>query len=197
VSQAVQTHIQTQLADICTQLERNSFQVSELVKNLLHYQLNLRLESDRWSIAECVAHLNLFSEAFLPIISEACEQTRESGWVVDAPFKMDVIGRLLKYALEPPSKWKAVTTAAFEPLVVEPLEQVAPRFYELQSDLICMLRSAANLNLNRIRITSPLSNHVRYNLYSCFLIIAAHQRRHIWQAEQTRVALLESELKRR
>jgi len=82
-------------------------------------------------------------------------------------------------------------------LVVEPLEQVAPRFYELQSDLICMLRSAANLNLNRIRITSPLSNHVRYNLYSCFLIIAAHQRRHIWQAEQTRVALLESELKRR
>ena len=197
MSQAVQTHIQTQLADICTQLERNSFQVSELVKNLLHYQLNLRLESDQWSIAECVAHLNLFSETFLPIISDACEQARKSGWVVDGPFTTDVIGRLLKYALEPPSKWKAVTTAAFEPLVVEPLEQVAPRFYELQSDLICVIRSAANLNLNRIRIISPLSNHVRYNLYSCFLIIAAHQRRHIWQAEQTRFALLESELKRR
>ena len=197
MSQAVQTHLHPQLADICTQLKRNSFQVSELVKNLLHYQLNLRLESDRWSIAECVAHLNLFSEAFLPMISDACEQARESGWLVDGPFKMDVIGRVLKYALEPPSKWKAVTTAAFEPLVVEPLEHVTPRFYELQSELIRAIGSAASLNLNSIRIRSPLSNHVRYNLYSCFLIIAAHQRRHIWQAEQTRVALLENELRRR
>jgi hypothetical protein len=31
---------------------------------------------------------------------------------------------------------------------------------------------------------SPFDSRVRYNLFSAFRIIAAHQRRHLWQAEQ-------------
>ncbi|HEV8369693.1 MAG TPA: hypothetical protein VGQ39_17180 [Pyrinomonadaceae bacterium] len=102
----------------------------------------------------------------------------------------------MKYALEPPSKWKAVTTVAFEPTVVEPLEEIVPTFLELQSQLTQTVEVASGLDLDRIKIVSQVSSHVRYNLYSCFQILAAHQRRHLWQAEQTRIALTQSAVRR-
>jgi hypothetical protein len=193
VSQAVKPQFEPQLAEISFQLKRNSLQVIELFQGLYSHQLNLRLESDRWSIAECIVHLNLFSETFVPMIVDSCECARAEGWFCDGPFKMDVVGRLLKYALEPPSKWNAVTSAAFEPTVVEPLDRVVPTFLELQSQLTQIIEETSGLDLNRIKIVSPVSSHVRYNLYSCFLILAAHQRRHLWQAEQTRSALMQRE----
>jgi hypothetical protein len=83
-----------------------------------------------------------------------------------------------------------MTTSQFQPLLVEPLDAVVPRFIELQSELLNLVQASIDLDLNRIKITSPISNQVRYNLYSCFLVIAAHQRRHLWQAERTRRSLL-------
>ena len=196
MGQAVKTQFQPQLAEISSQLQSNSLQVVEIFSGLHAHQLNLRLESYSWSIAECIVHLNLFSDAFVPAIRQSCEYARAEEWFSDGPFKMDVMGRLLRYALEPPSRWKAVTTLEFEPTFIEPLEQVVPTFVEFQSQLIQLVDIASGLDLNRIKIASPVSNHIRYNLYSCFLIIAAHQRRHLWQADETRSALMLSESRR-
>jgi hypothetical protein len=35
-----------------------------------------------------------------------------------------------------------------------------------------------------VRITSPFNERVRYNVYSALTILAVHQHRHLWQAEQ-------------
>jgi hypothetical protein len=190
VSQAVQTHLDEQLKEICLQLKANSLRVVELCKGVHHHQLNLRVETGTWSIVECIVHLNLFSEEFVPIIETACNEARVKGWTAESTFKMDFVGKVLKFALEPPSRWKAATRARFEPTIVEPLSEVAPKFYELQNELIRAVRNTSAFDLNRIKIASPASGRVRYNLYSCFLIIAAHQRRHLWQAEQARTVLL-------
>ena len=187
---AVEIQLDSQLADICNQLGSNSLQVLKLTDDLHHHQLNLRIESDRWSIAECIVHLNLFSEVFVSEIGNACENARREGLYGTGPYKMDFVGRLLKYALEPPSKWTAITPEEFEPLVIEPLEKVIPTFNQLQFELLELVSNSSGLDLNRIKITSPVSKHVRYNLYSCFQIIAAHQRRHLRQADQSRTLLL-------
>ena len=190
MSQVVELKLESQLTDVCSQLRSNSLQVANLTDSLHHHQLNLRIDPDRWSIAECIVHLNLFTEVFIPLLRQACEQGRRDGLLDDGPYKMDVVGRLLKYALEPPSKWTSTTTTQFEPDIVEPIERVIPRFIELQSELMSLIESTAGLDLNRIKIASPISTRVRYNLYSCFLIIAAHQRRHLWQADLVRSSLL-------
>jgi hypothetical protein len=186
VSQAVQIQLDSQLADIRNQFLDNSLRVTQLTHDLHHHQLNLRIESDKWSIAECIVHLNLFSETFVAEIRVACEKAQREEQFGGGPYKLDLIGRLLNYALEPPSKWTAVTPERFEPAVVEPLDEVIPTFLGLQQELTELITTCSGLDLNKIKITSPVSNHVRYNLYSCFQIIATHQRRHLWQAEQTR-----------
>ena len=44
-------------------------------------------------------------------------------------------------------------------------------------------RDAREVDL-RMKIVSPFDKRVRYNLVSAFHILAAHERRHLWQAEQ-------------
>ena len=190
--QEVQT-LDAQLTDVADQLESNSLRVVELFRDLYPHQLNLRPETHSWSIAECVVHLNLFSETFIPVMKEVSSKARSEGCHRNGALRMDVTGRLLKFVLEPPTKWHSVTTSKFEPLLVEPIEQVAPNFLELQKQLTELVEEVADLDLNRIRMVSPVSSRVRYNLYSCFLIIAAHQRRHLWQAEQRRTMLTQSQ----
>ena len=111
MSQVVELKLESQLSDICSELRSNSLQVAKLTDGLYHHQLNLRIDSDRSSIAECIVHLNLFSETFIPLIIQACEQALRKGLLRNETYKMDVVGRLLKFALEPPSKWPSATVS--------------------------------------------------------------------------------------
>jgi hypothetical protein len=40
-----------------------------------------------------------------------------------------------------------------------------------------------------MKIISPFDRRVRYNVFSAFRIVVAHQRRHLWQAEQAVASL--------
>lgn len=185
MASVVHTHLNEQLAEINGQLAKAAQRAHALVGDLRTYQLNLRPEPERWSIAECLVHLILFSEAFLPVIEAACERARGNSLLGQGPFKVDLIGRVLKLTLEPPARIRLETTDPFKPIVVEPLDDILPRFLARQANLCFAIEQADGLDLNRIKVTSPVSSRIRYNLFSCFVLIAAHQRRHLWQAEQT------------
>jgi hypothetical protein len=176
-----------QLRAVCQELNDNTTRAVRLFEGIHQHQLTLRPDPDSWSIAECLVHLNLFSQALVPIIQDACKGGAPQ---FSAPFKMDLLGRVIKLSLEPPAKLKSVTAQRFEPLVTEPLEEILPTFLELQNQLISTVHDAQGLDLNAIRVRSPVSTRISYNLYSCFEIIAAHQRRHLWQAEKVREELI-------
>jgi hypothetical protein len=177
-----------QLQVVCRELDDNATRAVRLFEGIHPHQLTLRPDPESWSIAECLVHLNLFSQAFVPIIQNACTKGAPQS---RAPFKMDLLGRVIKFSLEPPAKLKSVTAQRFEPLVTEPLEEILPRFLELQNQLSAAVAASNGFDLNEIKITSPVSTRIRYNLLSCFEIIAAHQRRHLWQAEKVREQLLD------
>jgi hypothetical protein len=181
------TTVNPQLQAVCQELDDNSTRVLRLFEGIHAHQLTLRPDPDSWSIAECLVHLNLFSQAFVPIIQDACKKGAPRS---SSPFKMDLMGRVIKFSLEPPPKLKSVTAQRFEPLLTEPLEEILPTFLELQNQLISTVYDAEGLDLNTIKVRSPVSTRISYNLYSCFEIISAHQRRHLWQAEQVREQLI-------
>jgi hypothetical protein len=137
-----------------------------------------------WSAAECLAHLSLSSESFIPIIRQAIDDGRTRGITSKKNPKMDVFGKVLKWFLEPPIRKKIKTGAPFVPRSVRAKAEAFGEFSALQSKLVDLLEEARGLDLRRIKILSPFDKRVRYNLYSAFKIIAAHERRHLWQAEQ-------------
>jgi len=73
-----------------------------------------------WSAAECLVHLNLTSERFVPLIADALVRARAGGLTGTGP---------------------------------------------------------------------PFAERVRYNGYSSFCVVAAHQRRHLWQAQRALASL--------
>jgi hypothetical protein len=52
-----------------------------------------------------------------------------------------------------------------------------------------MVTSATGLAIDKVRVTSPVYARISYNVYGAFCILTAHERRHLWQAEQICKAL--------
>ncbi|MEO5589482.1 MAG: hypothetical protein ABIS03_07845, partial [Gemmatimonadaceae bacterium] len=52
----------------------------------------------------------------------------------------------------------------------------------------CVARSEG-LPLDEVKVNSPFSSRMSYNLLSCFNILTAHERRHLWQAQLARKAI--------
>jgi hypothetical protein len=143
-----------------------------------------------WSIAECLMHLNITNERYVPLIDEAVQSLRTRGLLADGPLHRDFVGYMLSRFLEPPVRLKLATAPPFKPAQIEPLHEVLERFDYLQGELLVRLERGAGLALDRQRLVSPFNKRIRYNLYSAFCVLTAHQRRHLWQAERVRAAVI-------
>jgi hypothetical protein len=142
-----------------------------------------------WAIGECLTHLNITSERFIPLIDDAIRDGRARGVEGNGPYGKGLLGWALQRFLEPPYKMKIKTTPPFLPVTVESMADTLERFDYLQQELQVRIDRSAGLALDRLRTVSPFNTRVKYNLYATFCVIAAHQRRHLWQAEQVRARL--------
>jgi hypothetical protein len=143
----------------------------------------------QWSILQCLIHLNITSERFIPIIDDAIREGRAKNLQATAAPNRDLMGWLLCWILEPPYRMKTKTSPPFVPERIESMRDVLERFDYLQGELLVRLDRASGLALDRLRVASPFNARFKYNLYSAFRLLPVHQRRHLWQAEQVRAAL--------
>lgn len=148
-----------------------------------------RPDPARWSVAECVAHLNLTAEVYLPLLEAGLARARALGKPAPARYRRDPVGWLLWRTMGPPVRRRFATTAAFIPEALASEEGLLETFSTLQAEQVALVRAAHGLPLHLVRIASPFDPRVRYNLYACLGILPRHQHRHLWQAEQVLVDL--------
>jgi hypothetical protein len=139
---------------------------------------------ERWSIAECVAHLNLTSTAFIPLMRAGLDEARRSGHAAPHRFRRDVLGWLLWRSMGPPVKRKFKTAAPFVPRSDRTSADLVSEFERLQAEQLVLAREADGLPIDRVKIASPFNPRLRYSLFSALSIVPRHQHRHLWQAEQ-------------
>lgn len=175
-----------QLIEIVGQLDDASERARQIAGSLDREQMRQRSAPNKWSIAECLVHLSLSSQAEIAVLDEVFARTTTPESSNKAIYKMDLLGGFLKWTLEPPPMFwsKLKTTQEFQPINVEPVERALPDFLDLQEQVKIRVRQANGLPLDRIKVVSPFNRKVKYNLLSCFHILLAHERRHLWQAEQ-------------
>jgi hypothetical protein len=173
------------LDSVRTQLEAAESRARRIVESLSPGLLGRRPSEDAWSVAECIAHLSLTTDAYVPAIRQALEEGRRRQLLQSRTrFRMGISARLLAWWLEPPYRMKSRTPAPFVP-EVKTTEEALPEFLRGQQQLLTLLREANGLALDELEIVSPFAKQLRYNVYAAFRLIAVHQRRHLWQAEQT------------
>jgi hypothetical protein len=172
-----------QLVAIEGELQSATARVDALAERWPEDRWRTRPPEGGWSALECLTHLNLTSRSYLPLLDEALGRAGGKGGM-PARFRRDLIGWLIWKAVAPEGKMKAKTSPQFVPHPDEPVAQVLANFRELQAALLDRLRAADGRPLHRIKVASPFSDRVRYSLYSGFSILAAHEHRHINQAER-------------
>jgi hypothetical protein len=137
-----------------------------------------------WSAAECIDHLNVTARLYLPALGQAIDTAREAGSVGDRRDGRTILGRIITWAMEPPPRLKMATFAELQPQqALEPGALVSD-FSELHRGLIDQIHEARDLDRKRIKVRSLLDSRLRLSLDDWYAFLAAHGRRHIWQAEK-------------
>ena len=161
-----------------------------LVAGLSDVQFNWRPAPDRWSIAECLMHLNVAVTKTLPAFDRGIERGQARGLVGQGPFRYGWFANWMARSMEPPPKRRMKTFKVFAmPLgVAHSPDRVLAEFLAVRDQLAERVRRADGLDLKRARVVSPVTPLLRLPLGAYFAFILAHERRHLWQARQVRGA---------
>lgn len=181
--------MQAQLSEIVAQLEHAQARMDRLGETIADDRWNMRNDPARWSVGECVAHLNLTSAAYIPRIRKAIEEARRLPRVTKTRYHRDVLGMLFATLTGPLPRigkfriGRVKTMPAFVPTGDHPRQVTLAEFKRLQLELTGMVKEADTLAIDKVTIRSPFGEKISYNLYSTFTILPRHQERHLDQAE--------------
>jgi hypothetical protein len=164
------------------ELDTTDRRVDELARGLSSKQTNWKPSDNLWSVGQCLQHLYITNEVYLPAISKALEDRPRSpvqeitpGW----------FGRWFIRNYIEPSTQRRRTKA---PAKIAPGPQVDPAVLDLflrSNDAVRgLVRRAGAYDINRVRFRNPLAPLVRFTVGTGLEIIWRHQRRHLLQAER-------------
>lgn len=158
-----------------------------LVRILDESQFNWAPATGRWSIGQCVEHLNITMDRYVPALRAAIASARGKGLLSPGPFALGLVERWFMRSMEPPARRRMRTSRAFE---AGPDLRVGPtldRFQALQEAFRECIQEADGLDLMAVKVKSQFGP-VSWSLNGTFGILLAHERRHIWQAREVRNA---------
>jgi hypothetical protein len=176
--------VHRQLQEVTSEFMAAQARLHQLADTVPEPRWHRRPGPGRWSMAECVEHLNLTAKAYIPVLHAALERGRERKGAPVSRYRRDPVGWLMWRMAGPPVRRRVRTTSAFIPTADRPLPQLLADFDRLQADQIGCVAAADGLPLGQLWIRSPFDSRIRYNVYSCLTILPRHQQRHLWQAEQ-------------
>ncbi|HEX7286231.1 MAG TPA: DinB family protein [Candidatus Angelobacter sp.] len=162
----------------------------QLVDGLSSDQFVLRANPAKWSIAECIAHLNRTAKVVQKITLQGIARAKEKNIRGDGPFRLGARGRMLIWVAEPPPKFRMpAPRSVVPPLVIEQPEKLIPDFMHAQDEWERLLQEAEGLDLARVTL-GPLFSPFRCQMSGGLMWMMAHQRRHLWQAENVKRQIL-------
>ncbi|MEO8277989.1 MAG: DinB family protein, partial [Thermoanaerobaculia bacterium] len=133
-------------------------------------------------------HLTRTNRIYLEPLAKAAERGRVTGRLRRGELRPNLLGRWFIGEIEPPPKRRFKAPL---PAMVPPSDgakdSILADFRRVQASVTAAVQASADLDLRRIRFHNPLLRGWRvFNLATGFLVICAHERRHLAQAGAVR-----------
>ena len=172
---------------LMAELDASDQRAKELVEGLTAEQLNRQPAADAWSVGQCLEHLCIANDVYLPAISASLTgkpvfpvQEITPGW----------FGRwFVRTYIEPSPQ----STRARAPKKITPGTRVElsvlDRFLKSNQAFQKLVREAAEYDVNSIRFRNPFVPLIHFTAGTGFQILARHQVRHLLQAERAKQAI--------
>lgn len=155
--------------------------IEQLAKEDLSY-LTWKTEPGVWNILECVEHLNLYYNFYLPEITKAIQSSSTSP---DENFKSGLLGGYFAKIILPKQKLNKMKTAKDKnPLDAKLDKSVIQTFIKNQSVFIELIEKSKAVNLNKVRVKVSIAKFIKINLGDTFQFLINHNLRHIAQIER-------------
>lgn len=152
-------------------------------KRLNDRKLNLKPNEYAWSILECIEHLNLYFDYYIPVIRASIEQS--SSKPKEDTFKAGVLGNYFTNIIKwSPKMSKMSSPKDKTPSTHDLSPEVLNRFITSNEELIRLLDVAKEVNLTKTKTPISISTWIKLRLGDTLRFVIYHNERHITQAQQ-------------
>jgi hypothetical protein len=186
---------QADIVALAAAYDANEIDAREVVAALTEQQGTWRAHPGSWSVAECLDHLATGNRVYLQAMRPVAEQALAQGRVRRGPARAGLVGGWCVRSREPPVKpWlKMKAPKKIKPRQGPALAEASTQFLASQDEVRAFLRQFAGIDLTGVTFPNPFIRGVRFSLATGLHVLAAHQRRHLWQASNVREASLEAQ----
>jgi hypothetical protein len=156
-----------------------------LVAPLSDEQFHWRPDQGRaWGVAECFDHLATINVLYGGAIGQAVEEARRRGLVGGGPIAPTFLGERFIRSLEPPVKLRARAPASVKPRGVGSRAEILAAYHASHDRFRDLVRRCGEIDVNRAKFPNPFFPLFNVRVGTGLRVITAHDRRHLWQAEQ-------------
>lgn len=150
--------------------------------------LTWKHDQNSWSILECLEHLNLYGNFYLPEIESKIKNSTTKS---ESEFKSGFLGNYFAKSMLPKDKLNKMKTFKDKnPLNANLDKSVIDKFIEQQVKLLDLLSQSRNVSLNKVKIQTSISSLIKLKLGDTFQFFINHIIRHLKQIEK-----IETEMK--
>ncbi len=168
------------IQSLIEQSKQNIAQVEKL-NRLDIPSLTWRKEPASWNMLECLEHLNLYFDFYLPEIENSIKKSTAQS---TAEFKSGVLGSYFSKSMLPKDKLNKMKTFKDKnPLHANLDSTTIDKFINNQLKLVDLLHKARKVNLNKVKVKISITNLVRLKLGDTFQFLTNHVLRHLKQIE--------------
>lgn len=148
-------------------------------------QLNRGPGPGKWSVGQCLEHLNIVGGLYLPVISRKIKAAKERGSKPAETVVHGYFGRKMTDAMRVPASEKPMKA----PQQYAPSGSRLPRtvvevFTRQLDELESLISQSRTVNANAVRIPNPIVPLLLPRLTDALELLVEHLKRHIQQAER-------------
>lgn len=168
-------------------IERTKYNLNQIekLKKLTLKELNYRKSSDSWSKLECIEHLNLYGNYYLPEIEKSIANSKYNA---KAFFKPGVLGNYFVNLMKTDKKVKKMKTAKEMNPIASKLDiSCLERFVFQQQKMLQLIEKARKVDLTKNTTPVSISKMIKLRLGDTLRFVVTHNERHILQAKNITV----------
>jgi DinB superfamily len=171
---------------ISRQLDEAEEKARRIIDGISNTQGSWQPREGAWSIVQCLDHLGRTNTVYAAALREALNNAKQVRGAMTGFIQPGCPSRIMIRLLEPPPMGKMRAPKKIVPATQVNKDDSLRSFLHSHNEVRAVMHQGAWVDLNRIRFRNPFVSSLRFTVGAGLLIIAAHDRRHLWQADQVR-----------
>ena len=173
--------------EILNRLRHDVHEIIVLAKEFEHLPestLNWKEHTEKWSVLECLEHLNRYTLYYHAALKKAIIRTIPSDNKQES--RSTWMGKKFIAMMHPDNRAKHKTFARMNPVHGDLEKDVIERFVKNQQELLDIISEASKVDLNKGSVPVEFLKILRLNIGDTLQFVVVHEQRHINQAQAAR-----------